>query len=228
MTSVISRLLSAVTISTMLAPFALSAQTAAPTTTAAASAKAAPAREGKFMVQVRGFGLITADKSDAVPTLSLPADRISTSDVAFGELDVSYFATSSIALSVSGSYPISHDAFINGTKVGTFKQTPLTARLQYHLMPTSRFRPYLGAGILVAPVSNVDLVADGLGRFDLDSPAVGPIGQLGANYKVANHWFLNADVRYALLKTTMTIGVNPVSELGLNPLMFGGGIGYRF
>jgi outer membrane protein len=236
MTSVISRLPRAATFVALLSalPAGLTAQTAAPAKPAPSkpatkAPSGAPAsREGAFLITARGFAFITGDKSDAVPGLSLPADRISTKDVPAGELDLSYFVTPAIALSVSGSYPLEHDTFISGSKIGSFKQTPLTARLQYHLMATSRFRPYLGAGVLVAPISNVNLAASGIGRFDLKTPAVGPVGQLGANYKLANHWFLNADARYALLKTTLKLGVNPVSKLGLNPMTFGGGIGYRF
>lgn len=232
MTRVISRLLLGARLAAPLAatlsvaPRLVAAQNAAPS--AAPAAKTAPATEGKFLVRVRGLGLATADKSDAVPLLGLGADRISVSDVALAELDVTYFATANLALSVSGSYPVSHDAYINGTTIGTFKQTPLSARLQYHVLPTGRIRPYIGAGILVAPVSDVDLVASGIGRFDLESPLVGPVGQIGFDVKLGGGFFLNADARYALAKTTLKAGVNPVSELGLNPITFGGGIGYRF
>ncbi|WP_373062527.1 OmpW family protein [Gemmatimonas sp.] len=230
MFSAVHRIL--VTAAFTVLPAALTAQAAAPAATPAVAPvppkPTTEAAEGKFLLRVRGLGLITGDKSDAVPLLGLPADRITASDVAFAELDLSYFVTSHVALSVSGSYPVSHDAFINGTKIGTFKQTSLTARAMVYFWPTARVRPYVGAGVFVAPISNVDLAANGVGRFGLDTPAVGPVGQLGADIKLSKRVFLNADVRYALVKTTLTAGLNPVSDLGLNPLTFGGGIGVRF
>ena len=221
MPSVIHRLFLATALTVF--PAALSAQTAA-----VASVKAADATEGKILVRVRGLGLITSNTSDAVPLLGLPADRITVSDVAVAELDVSYFVTSNVALSVSGSYPVSHDAFIDGTTIGTFKQTLLTARAMVYPWPEARVRPYVGAGVVIAPISNVELTARGVGRFDLDSPRIGPVGQLGADMKIAKQLFLNVDVRYALLKTTLTAGANRVSDLKMNPLTFGGGIGFRF
>lgn len=192
------------------------------------SPKMLSSADGKFMVRVRGLGWRTGDQSDAVPLLGLRADQIATSDEALAELEVSYFVTPRLSLSVSGGTPVTHDAFINGSTIGTFKQTPLSARALLHLWPTARLRPYVGAGIVVAPISDVNLVAAGVGRFALETPAVGPVGQVGADIQLTKRLFLNADVRYALVGVTLNAGVNPVSNLGLNPLTFGGGIGVRF
>jgi outer membrane protein len=205
-----------------LLPHALVAQAAPP------KAAAVSAAEGKWLVRVRGVGIATADKSDAVPLLSLGADKITTSDVGGAELDVSYFVMPRLALSVSAGTPGTHDVFMGGVNVGSFKQMPLTARAVYQMFPTSRIRPYLGAGVLLAPLSDVKLTTGGTGILDLDSPTVGPVGQAGVDVQLTKKWFLNGDVRYGMLKTTLTSGVNPVSELTLNPITFGGGIGYRF
>ena len=153
---------------------------------------------------MRGLGLITSDKPDAVRLLGMPTDRITVSDVAFAELDVSCFVTPHVALSVSGSCPVSHDAFIDGTTSGTFEQMLLTARATVHVWPNARVRPYLSTGIVIAPISDVEITARGVGRFIFDRPRIGPVGQLGADIKLTKQPFVNVHVPYALLTTTLT------------------------
>lgn len=184
--------------------------------------------EGSFLVRFRGLGFVTADKSTAAPLLGLTADRITLSDVVMPEVELTWFPIATFGVSVSGSLPQSQTTRLNGTPIGTFKRTPLAALLQYYARPLATIRPYAGAGIAVAPISDVNMQASGIGRFTLPDAAAGPIGQLGVDFRIATGVLLNIDARYSVLKTDLTAGVNRVSTLGWNPLQFGGGIGFRF
>ena len=53
--------------------------------------------------------------------------------------------------------------------------------------------------------------------------------QVGFDYKIADHWYLNADVKWAKLGSDVdVVGVGRVSRVDINPFLFGFGIGYRF
>jgi len=62
----------------------------------------------------------------------------------------------------------------------------------------------------------------------LDSTSVGVAGQAGFDFKVADNWFVNADVKWANLGSDVKAGGTTVSIAHLDPWLFGLGVGYRF
>jgi outer membrane protein len=218
----------AVSLATALAAVGAPLAAQAPTTPPAPTPKPAVIGEGSFLVRLRGMGFITADKSTAAPVISLQADRITLSDVVMPELELTWFPIAKLGVSLSGSIPQAQKARLSGTPIGTFKRTPLAALLQYHARPRATIRPYVGAGVAVAMINDVDLPVQGLGRLTLPDAAVGPVGQLGVDFRIATGILLNIDARYSLLETDLKSGVNRVSTLSWNPIQLGGGIGFRF
>lgn len=188
------------------------------------------AEEGKFMVTLRGDYLKPADKSDAIPSLSVAADAITVSTKVIPDLNFSYFFTPCLAANLVLTIPQEHDVELNDTKIGTFKHLPPTLTLQYHFLPEGMIRPYVGAGVNLTLISSVDLDVPNVGALDLESSSVGYAVGAGVDIKVGEKLFLNLDAKYVNITSDVTLKANDtkVSAVEVNPLLLGGGIGIRF
>ena len=111
------------------------------------------AEEGALMVRLRGVYISTANKSDAIPALGVPADAIHVSSKTIPEVDITYFFTKSLAAELVLTYPQSLDVELSGTKIGTFKALPPTLTLQYHFMDQGALKPYVGSSPASASTS---------------------------------------------------------------------------
>lgn len=195
---------------------------------AAAPASAQQPAEGKFLVRLRALSLTPADKSDAIPSLSVPTDAITVSSKIFPEIDISYFFTKNIAAELVLTYPQQHDVELSGTKIGTFKHLPPSLLLQYHFLPDATFRPYVGAGANLTLISDVQLAVPGVGALDLEDSSVGVVGQLGADIKVGPKHFLNLDIKKVTIGSDVLTGGSKVSAVKVDPFLVSVGFGIRF
>jgi outer membrane protein len=58
---------------------------------------------------------------------------------------------------------------------------------------------------------------------------VGPAAQVGFDYKLADHWYFNADVKWVKIGSDVDLpGGTKISTVHLDPFLFGVGVGYRF
>jgi len=196
-----------------------------------AFAVAAPAlaqNAGDVVVRLRAVQIDTADKSDAIPALGVPADAITVSSKLIPEIDFSYFFTKNIATELVLTYPQKHDVELGGTKIGTFKHLPPTLTLQYHFLPDASFRPYVGAGVNYTRISNVNINVPGVGALDLERSSTGLALQVGFDYAVAKDLTVNFDVKKLQLSADVKAGGTKVSEVHLDPWLIGLGVGKRF
>lgn len=118
---------------------------------------------------------------------------------------------------------------------------PPTLTVQYHFSGLEEVRPYLGAGLnytIFYGVDEGDVVKD----VEYDN-SLGFAFQAGMDYDLNEKWFLNADFKYILLKTDVTVNASNLNaddsavndlitaipaEVDLNPLLIGVGVGFRF
>lgn len=196
----------------------------------AALAGGVQADEGAWMVRVRAVNLSMADKSEAIPSLGVPADAIAASDKTIPEVDISYFFTPNLAAELILSVPQKHDVTLSGTKIGTFKHLPPTLLGQYHFLPGGMIRPYVGAGVNYTRISSVSLNVPGVGALDLDSSSFGPALQAGVDIEVARNVFLNIDVKKVWISSDVLLKSSgaKVSHVDLDPIAVGVGVGFRF
>lgn len=192
------------------------------------------AADGAWMVRARAVNLDMANESAAIPALAVPADAIQASSKVIPEVDISYFMTQRIAAELILSYPQKHDINVTGSalgpfKAGSFKHLPPTLLLQYHFMPDATFRPYVGAGINYTRISGVNLAVPGVTGLHLDRDSVGGALQIGFDFKIADDMYLNFDIKKIYIRSDIRsdAGVK-VSEVKLDPLAIGVGIGWRF
>jgi outer membrane protein len=152
------------------------------------------------------------------------------SDKTIPEVDISYFFTKNIAAELVLTYPQKHDVEVGGAKIGTFKHLPPTLMLQYHFVPEGNIRLYIGAGVNLTLISDVDLAVPGVGDLDLESSSFGFAAGGGVDFKIGEKLYLNADAKYVQISTDVELAASgaKVSEVKVNPYLIGVGSGYRF
>lgn len=198
-------------------------------TSAALAAPSAFATEGPWMVRVRAVNLDMVNKSDPIPSLSVPTDAIRASDKTIPEVDISYFITKNIAAELILTVPQKHTVTLMGTDIGTFKHLPPTLTLQYHFLPDGQFRPYVGAGVNLTLFSGVKLAVPGVDTLRLEKNSVGGALQAGFDVKLDKNLFLNLDVKKIYINTDIKLSNGTkVSHLKVDPLAVGIGLGWRF
>lgn len=184
------------------------------------AAPAAQAADGPWMVRGRLLHMQVDNGNDP----AVAGAKVELNDRTFPEVDISYFLGRSIALELILTYPQKHDVLLNGAKIGSLKHLPPTLTVQYHFMPEATFRPYVGAGLNYTRVSSVSLPAG----LDVGRSSTGLALQLGADWKVAQAWYLNFDVKKVYIDVDVKSGGAKLTTLAIDPLLASIGLGYRF
>ncbi len=175
------------------------------------------AEADSWLVRVRAVN-VAPDSS------SSPLAGVEVSSKTIPEVDISYFFTPSFSTELVLTYPQKHDVTLNGANLGTLKELPPTLLAQYHIATGSPFKPYVGAGLNYTRFSNVDMPG-----FDVDKGSVGEALQLGLDYSINDKMSVNVDIKKIYMKTDVktTAGAH-VTELKIDPVLFGIGLGWRF
>lgn len=194
-----------------------------------------PAVAGEpWMVRARAVHLDTANKSEAVPALAVPADAITVSNKTIPEVDVTYFMAPNWAAELVLTVPQKHTVTVQQSAlggpvgIGSFKHLPPTLTLQYHLLPDGDFRPYAGAGINYTRIMSVNLAVPTVGALSLDKDSFGFAYGAGFDFKVGKNMFLNVDVKKVYISSDVKLGGAKVSEVKIDPVLVGVGLGMRF
>ena len=191
---------------------------------AGSQALAQQVQEGSWLVRVRAAHLDPANKSDPVGGVGA-ANRLTVESRTIPEIDITYFFTPNWATELVLTYPQKHRVSLDGTDIGSFKHLPPTLTLQYHFAPEKTFSPYVGAGLNYTRISSVNLLN---GAADLESSSVGPALQAGIDYKINRNWSLNLDVKKIYIRSDVNTAAGTISQVKVDPLLIGVGIGYRF
>lgn len=197
--------------------------------TAATIVQPARADDDPWEVRLRGVYLDMANKSDPIPALAVPQNAIHVNSKFLADLDLEYFFTPNWSSELVLTYPQTQAVTVDGTRIGEFKHLPPMLTAKYDFLPHQDFQPYVGVGVNVTVIWDTNLSVPGVGPLRLNSTSVGPAAQAGFDYKIADHWYLNADVKWAKLGSDVDLpGGNKVSTVHLDPFLFGLGVGYRF
>ena len=145
------------------------------------------------------------------------------------ELDFTYFFTKNIAAElILATTPHKVKLASNSatTKLGKVWALPPTLSLQYHFNG-AKFNPYLGVGINYTIFYGVK---DDAAELSYKNKA-GFSTQAGFDYQISKKFFLNVDIKKLFLKTDVTVKGTPstvLSDVKIDPFIFGVGIGTRF
>jgi len=182
------------------------------------------AQESPWLVRVRAVHIDPADKSDPVGGTGA-SDRLHVSSKWIPEVDISYFLTPNWAAELVLTYPQKHDVLLDGQRIGSFKHVPPTLLAQYHFLPGAQFDPYVGAGINYTLISKVDIL-NGAGRLEHDS--IGAALQAGVDFRIDGKWSVNLDVKKVQIRSDVDINGVRASQVRIDPVLLGVGVGYRF
>jgi outer membrane protein len=182
------------------------------------------AEQSPWQIRVRAVHIDPADKSDPVGGVGA-SDQITVSSKTIPEVDITYFFSPNLAAELVLTYPQEHDVSLSGTKIGTFKHLPPTLTAQYHFTPGAQVSPYVGAGVNYTRISSVHLLN---GAGDLDNHSFGLALQAGVDFKIDKNWSINLDVKKVQIRSDVMVGGAKVSEVKVDPVLIGLGVGYRF
>ena len=201
-----------------------------------ASTAALALEAGDWLIRVRAIGIEpTGDSNGIAPDLL--TSSLEPQFAIMPEIDFTYMVTSNIGLELiaeTSPHDIEGQGAIAGLgNVANSWLLPPTLLLQYHFDTNSRFRPYLGAGVnyTITWGENADASLEGvLGPTDvkLDN-SLGFAVQAGMDIEIDDRWFVNLDVKYIDIDAKLTSGgVIRTTDVSIDPIIFGVGIGYRF
>jgi outer membrane protein len=128
------------------------------------------------------------------------------------------------------AWPFSHDITLNadGSKVAETKHLPPTLSLQYHFLPDSRIRPYVGAG-LNATLFFDEKTTGALAGTNLSlDDSFGAAAQLGVDFTLSDDWMLNVDARWIDIDTDARLDGVGIGSVAIDPYAFGISIGRKF
>jgi outer membrane protein len=184
---------------------------------------------GTILLRGRVIGIIPEDSNSSITPIG---GRITVDPSVSPEVDLSYFVTDHIAIEGEAGVLYSSIAAKNTAygdiTIGKVWSAPIDLTLQYHLLPQSRFNPYVGAGLNVTTYFGEQAAGGLVQNFSVDT-AVGAVLEIGADYQIAGRWYANLDVKQLLLGAQAHINNGEVDAKDrLNPVILGAGIGYQF
>ena len=199
----------------------------------------AHAAAGDVLVRLRAIDVIPNESSGSILP-SFPGEEVSVNNAIVPEIDFTYMLTDYIGfelIAATSKHRISGKTGTTGS-IGQLASTyvlPPTLTVQYHLIPTGKFHPYVGAGLNYTFFYK-DKASAGLqgavGQTSVHlSDSFGWAGQVGMDIDVADNLFVNFDVKYIDMRTkarlnTTALGLETV-RVKLNPIVVGIGVGFR-
>ena len=172
------------------------------------------------------------DDSAQPPALAAGSKVAVDSDTGLS-IAVGKFLTENVAVEVLGALPFEHDikgagAIASLGTVATAKHLPPTVTLQYHFSPGAAFSPYAGLGLNYTFFFDIEEKGALAGQsLDLDS-SWGVALQLGADFRLANGWLANVDLRWIDIDTTASHPVTGTFDVQIDPWVVTVGVGRRF
>ncbi len=121
-----------------------------------------------------------------------------------------------------------HDVELDGAKLGEIDLEPISLTLNFHFYSSDMVDVYAGPMASYVLWSDVDVVepfASALGTNTLQTDSEFGYGAaIGADFKVGENVVITTGLRYLFVDAP----VEGVTDVGVDPLFFRAGIGYRF
>jgi outer membrane protein len=197
------------------------------------SAPAMAYKAGDMMVRVGAAGVYPTGDSEDITPIAAGAKVEADSAWSLG-ITFSYMLTDNIGLGVLGAYPFEHDINAKGSisglgKVGSTKHLPPTVTLQYYFNNSTRFTPFVGAGVNYTYFFDED-TSGALSGTDLNlENSWGLAGEAGVDVDINDKWMLSGQVYYIDIETKAKIGGIPNDyNVKIDPWVYFVSAGYKF
>jgi outer membrane protein len=197
---------------------------------------------GQYMFQIGWNKIMPKVKSDDLTAPALPGSKINIKSASALFFTGTYMITDDISVEALGGLPYKHDIVGAGAvqgvgKIGSIHQISPTVLLQYRLFGADApFRPYIGAGPTFAKFYGTRGSAALTAVTNPGGPPTtiggdtewGFTTQLGANYKIDKHWFIDAAILKTFISTKATLSTGQSTSAKLNPIAINASVGYTF
>lgn len=170
---------------------------------------------------------ISLGLTNVLPDIESPVVGVHATDEVKPILNLTYYLNDNLALSTAAGIT-RHSFSAGGAFLGKASMAPFHLVAQYHFMPGSDFRPYVGAGIHhTVFFDKSGPTFDTLRGFPADT---GAVLEVGFDYAINKTYFINFDVKKFYLKTDVLPGAGgaKIETLTLNPLLVGLAVGRHF
>lgn len=198
-----------------------------------------------------GLALVEPDESSS--NTSVGGTSVSDTELGVGNdtqigLTFTYMVTDHVGVELLASTPFEHEVTMSGsgldplvpagTKLATVEHLPPTLSVQYFfLQPQSAWQPYAGIGINYWLVMDEDLSSDaksavGARSLEVDD-SIGLSMQLGVDYRLDDHWLVNAAVWRIDIETDASFYAEGVAaevkaDIDIDPWVYMISVGYSF
>lgn len=192
---------------------------------------------GDMMLRFGGVAVTPQDESENIPDVDAPVGVGSDTQVG---LNFVYMLTSNVGVEVLAATPFQHDVTLKNSAmpstIGSVKHLPPTVSLQYYFNTNSNFTPYIGAGLnyttfFSEDVSKLEAANPGM-DFDLSlDDSTGLALQVGVDYKITDHWALNASMYKIDIDTEATLKVDGDKlkwDIEIDPMVYMVAASYKF
>jgi outer membrane protein len=197
---------------------------------------------GQVMVKLGWNKIMPKVRSDDLTAPSLPDSKIDIKSASALFFTATYMITDDISVEALGGLPYKHDIVGEGAvagvgKIGSIHQISPTLLLQYRFLnAVDVFRPYVGVGPTFAKFykseGSAALTAvtnpGGPGTTIGGDTSWGVTGEVGMNYKIDKHWFLDAAILKTYIKTNSPLSTGQDISVKLNPVSVNASVGYTF
>ena len=170
--------------------------------------------------------LVRARAIDIAPNVSSSVGGLDVDDAWTGELDFSYFFTKNVAVELILA-TAKHEVTLNGQSLGKVGVLPPTITLQYHFTDLGAFKPYVGGGLNITYFYDNGLRL-GNTPLQINSTSTNGALQAGFDYEFKKNWYFNFDYKYIWLSTPVSANGVKITDLKIDPSVWGIGLGYRF
>ena len=197
---------------------------------------------GDVLVKLGWNKIMPKVKSDDLSAPSLPGSKIDIKSASALFFTATYMITDDISVEALGGLPYKHDIVGAGAvagvgKIGSVHQISPTVLLQYRFLAADApLRPYIGAGPTFAKFYGTKGSAALTAVTNPGGPPTiigndtewGGTVEVGANYKIDKHWFIDAAVLKTFISTKATLSTGQSTSVKLNPIAINASIGYTF
>ena len=197
---------------------------------------------GDVLVKLGWNKIMPKVKSDDLSAPSLPGSKIDIKSASALFFTATYMITDDISVEALGGLPYKHDIVGAGAvagvgKIGSVHQISPTVLLQYRFLAADApLRPYIGAGPTFAKFYGTKGSAALTAVTNPGGPPTtigsdtewGGSVEIGGNYKIDKHWFIDAAVLKTFISTKATLSTGQVTKAKLHPIAINASVGYTF
>lgn len=135
---------------------------------------------------------------------------------------IEYFVRDNIGIELLASTQFEHDYSLSGGLTGDFKLLPPTLSVNYHFQTGTPWKPYVGAGLTYAYISD-----ESPDPISIDN-AWGLGVQAGVDYAVSDTGSIRFNVRYIDVETDVKQAGVKIGEADVDPFVLTAAYVFRF